>query len=120
MNTEDFRQYFEPDGSPRFGATREAALVGSGAGLGDSERAELALLRELVGVRADAPACAADAHHWLKLMADHDTMIRQRALLEEIDEALTEMGWRTDRGILHRVKTLLASSPNTQISNSGA
>ena len=91
------------------GASSGLAL---GAGFGENDRAELAMLRELVGVRADAPACTADAQHWLKLMADRDIMIRQRALLEEINEALTEMGWHTDRGILQRVKTLLASSPN--------
>ena len=95
-------------------ATKDGAASGLAvcAGFGENDRAELAMLRELVGVRADAAACAADAQHWLKLMADHDMMIRQRALLEEIDEALTEMGWHTDRGILQRVKELLATSPN--------
>ena len=33
---------------------------------------ELGMLRELVGVRSDTPACAADAQHWIKLMDERD------------------------------------------------
>lgn len=32
--------------------------------------------------------------------------------LDEVDEALTELGWHTDRGVLQRVKQLTGSSPN--------
>lgn len=68
---------------------------------------ELAILRELVGVRADAPACAADAQHWLKLMARYDQAIKMEQILKEADEILTEMNWNTDHGLLHRIREVV-------------
>jgi len=42
------------------------------------DETELHMLRELVGVRADASACANDAQHWLKLMAAWDENVKLR------------------------------------------
>jgi hypothetical protein len=49
---------------------------------------ELGMLRELVGVRADAPACTADAQHWLKMMAKADRVIQAEATTREMRRAL--------------------------------
>ncbi len=49
--------------------------------LNSDECRELAMLRELVGVRSDAQACASDAQHWLKLMAAWDENVVLRAKL---------------------------------------
>jgi hypothetical protein len=68
-----------------------------------AERQELETLRELVGVRKDAPACAADAQHWLKLMAAWDDNVRLRAKNAKLCEALERItkikwGWDGDCG----------------------
>lgn len=44
--------------------------------------------------------------------AEEIVRLRQdtRLLLEEIDEALTGLGWHTDRGILQRVRAALANT----------
>ena len=44
------------------------------------------------------------AHDWDAAMRENE---RLREVLTEADEALTEMGWHTDRGLLQRIRAAL-------------
>jgi hypothetical protein len=52
------------------------------------DRAELEMLREMVGVHKNASACVNDATHWLKLM---DAWDENAALRKALDEAATSL-----------------------------
>lgn len=88
----------------------------------DDLKRELGMLRELVGVRADAQACAADAQHWLKLMAAWDENVNLRAKLkvarEENDflqSALSAFEWQRINTLSHEeVKAELLAEGYTQ------
>lgn len=67
--------------------------------LDSAERSELETLRELVGVRKDAAACASDAQHWLKLMAAWDERVTLREELKRTLEYL--IAWRADATKCH-------------------
>lgn len=64
--------------------------------------AELGMLRELVGVRADVSACADDAHHWLKMMEKADRADRAEARVRVLEVKL-----ETEVLLHHRAKTAL-------------
>jgi hypothetical protein len=72
-----------------------------------------ALREELAASRRAQEALEQERDRLAKLMegrcgTHYDRIIALERQLREVDEALTEMGWHTDRGLLERVRSALA------------
>jgi hypothetical protein len=59
--------------------------------------------QERIGANSDQP-------EHMRVMRALDHYEQMRAVLVDADDALTDMGWHTDRGLLERIRAVLGRS----------